>query len=251
MNGFEQMAVRFPDPYRLLWREKVGSTNDELRILAEQGLGAGMVMVAEEQFAGRGRRGAEWFSQSGESLAFSILLRPSAERALWPRFSLVAGLAVAEALEAHLPMVDIKWPNDVIIGGKKVAGILVEAGRDYVIVGIGINVNTENFPEGLMATSLYLESGRKTLREEVLLGVIERLSAHVQMVEVGFESLVEAVNQRCFLRGHRVEMKCADGIRVGRVVRIGGGGELLVETAGRVEAIVQAHEVRIVEEIPV
>ena len=136
MSDFDHIAARMPDPFRLLWRETVSSTNDELRALAEKGMAEGLVLVAEEQTAGRGRRGAEWFSPTGESLAFSVLLRPSEPMAFWPRLSLAAGLAVAESLEKFVPLAEIKWPNDVLICGKKIAGILVEAGRDFVIVGI-------------------------------------------------------------------------------------------------------------------
>ncbi len=245
MNGFEEMAVRLPEPYRLLWRERVGSTNDELRVFAEHGMGEGLVLVAEEQVAGRGRRGAEWFSPKGESLAFSVLLRPREGREFWSRLSLIAGLAVAEAVEGYVSLAEIKWPNDVLVGGKKVAGILVEAGGDFVIVGIGINVNTECFPEGLGATSLCVERGEVVAREEVLLRVVERLAVHVGKLAEGFEGVVAGVNERCFLSGHRVAMMCADGRREGYVRGVGKGGELLLEVEGRIEGIVQADEVRI------
>lgn len=245
MNGFEEIAVRMPEPYRLLWRESVFSTNDELRALAENGMIEGLVFVAEEQLAGRGRRGAEWFSPKGESLAFSILLRPKQEKVFWSRLSLIAGLAVAEALEKIVPLAEIKWPNDVMIGGRKVAGILVEAGRDFVIVGIGINVNTVNFPEGLNATSLRIERGEIVLREEVLLCVVQKLARNLLRTEMGFKEIVSAVNERCFLSGHRVALTCADKRREGLVKGIGVGGELLLDSDGCIEAVVQADEVRI------
>src|SRR5690606_27005225 len=111
----------------------------------------------------------------GESLAFSILFRPSEPKALWPRLALAAGLAVAEALEEYLPLVGIKWPNDVWVKGKKIAGILVEAGHDYAIVGIGLNVSSLSFPPEVSetATSLALETGHPPSRPEVLASVIQ------------------------------------------------------------------------------
>lgn len=246
MSAFDDIAVRMPDPFRLLWRETVSSTNDELRALAEQGMSEGLVLVAEEQTAGRGRRGAEWFSPKGESLAFSVLLRPSEPMAFWPRLSLAAGLAVAEALEKSVPLAEIKWPNDVLIGGRKIAGILVEAGRGFVIVGIGINVNTEHFPEGLAATSLRIERGGEVAREEILLEVVKRLARHAGRIGSGFGEVLAGVRERCFLTGQRVTMTCADSRREGVVKGIGEGGELLLEAGGRIESIHQADEVRLV-----
>jgi BirA family biotin operon repressor/biotin-[acetyl-CoA-carboxylase] ligase len=246
MSGFGHIAAQMPDPFRLLCREKVSSTNDELRELAEKGMAEGLVLVAEEQTAGRGRRGAEWFSPKAESLAFSILLRPTEPKVFWHRLSLVAGLAVAEALERFVPLAEIKWPNDVLIGGKKIAGILVEAGSDFVIVGIGINVNTDTFPAGLAATSLAIERGEKVQRGEVLLAVVERLAHRSTRLGTGFEELLAGIRERCHLTGHRVTLTCADRRREGVVKGIGSGGELLLESEGKTEAIVQADEVRLV-----
>jgi len=246
MSDFDHVAAQMPDPFRLLWREKVSSTNDELRALAEKGMAEGLVLVAEEQVAGRGRRGAEWFSPKGESLAFSVLLRPTEQKGFWSRLSLIAGLAVAEALERYVTLAEIKWPNDVLIGGKKIAGILVEAGRDFVIVGIGINVNTEAFPEGFAATSLRVERGGEVVREEILLEVVKRLAGHAGEIGSGFDDLMDGVRERCFLTGHRVTLKCADRRREGVVKGIGSAGELLLEADGQTEAIFQADEVRLV-----
>lgn len=246
VSDFAHIAAQMPDPFRLLWRETVASTNDELRALAEKGMAEGLVLVAEEQTAGRGRRGAEWFSPKGESLAFSVLLRPGEPMAFWPRLSLAAGLAVAEAMEKSVPLAEIKWPNDVLIGGKKIAGILVEAGKDFVIVGIGINVNTEHFPEGLAATSLRVERGGKVAREDVLLEVVNRLARHSAKIGARFGEVIAGVRERCFLTAQRVAMTCADGRREGFVKGIGEGGELLLEEDGKIEAIYQADEVRLV-----
>jgi BirA family transcriptional regulator, biotin operon repressor / biotin---[acetyl-CoA-carboxylase] ligase len=246
MSRFGHIAARMPDPFRLLWRETVSSTNDELRTLAEQGMPEGLVLVAEEQTAGRGRRGAEWFSPKGESLAFSVLLRPCEPMAFWPRLSLAAGLAVAEALEKSVPLAEIKWPNDVMVGGKKIAGILAEAGGDFVIVGIGINVNTEKFPECLAATSLRVERAAEVAREEVLLEVVNRLARHTKKIGSGFGEVIAGVRERCFLTGQRVSFLAADKRREGVVKGIGPAGELLVEIDGVTESLVQADEVRIV-----
>jgi len=248
MSDFDKIGSHLPDPFRLWWREKVLSTSDEVRLLAEDGMEEGLVFVAEEQVSGRGRRGAEWFSPPGESLAFSVLLRPAEPKAFWYRLSLVAGLAVAETLEKFVPLVEIKWPNDVLIGGKKIAGILVEAGKDFVVVGIGINVNTEKFPEGLAATSLCIEAGRPIAREEVLLGVVNRLAVHSARLDEGFKDVIEGIRERCYLTGNQVSLTCADQRRKGVVKGLGSGGELLLECEGGTEKIHQADEVRIIRE---
>lgn len=246
MSEFDHVAVFLPDPFRLLWREKVSSTNDELRDLAEKGTTEGLILIADEQTAGRGRRGAAWLSPKGENLAFSVLLRPAESKALWHRLSLAAGLAVAEALEARVPSAEIKWPNDVRVSGKKVAGILVEAGADFVIIGIGINVNSACFPEELAATSLREELGEGVDRAEVLHSVIKRLARRVGEIGVDFEGMLKSIRERCALTGHRVSFLSADKRREGVVKGIGTAGELLVEIDGVTESLVQADEVRIV-----
>ena len=245
MSHFDQVAARLPDPFRILWREKSSSTNDELRAFAEKGMAEGLVLIAEEQTAGRGRRGAVWISPKGENLAFSILLRPVAAKALWYRLSLIAGLAVAEALEAFVPLAEIKWPNDVRVSGKKIAGILVEAGADFVIIGIGINVNSTSLPEALAATSLRDECGSEIDRAEVLREVIVRLAHYADGMAADFENRLCSIRERCALSGHRVSFLSADKRREGIVRGIGTAGELLVETDGKLEGLFQAEEVRI------
>ncbi|MGJ8632508.1 MAG: biotin--[acetyl-CoA-carboxylase] ligase [Luteolibacter sp.] len=247
MNEFNEVALRLPDPFRVLWRETVSSTNDELRELAEKGTTEGLVLICEEQSAGRGRRGAVWVSPKGEGLAFSVLLRPRVSKNFWYRLSLTAGLAVAEALEKWVPLAEIKWPNDVQVGGKKIAGILVEAGADFVIVGIGINVNPVDFPEELRATSLRLETGDVVERGEVLLAVVKRLAGFEERIADDFGDLLEGIRERCALSGKQVTLTVAGERRGGLVKGIGKGGELLVEMDGKVEALLQADEVRVRE----
>jgi BirA family biotin operon repressor/biotin-[acetyl-CoA-carboxylase] ligase len=246
MSAFTEIAASLPDPFRILWRETVSSTNDELRALAEKGSSEGLILIAHEQTAGRGRRGAVWLSPKGENLAFSVLLRPIASKALWHRLSLAAGLAVAEALEAFVPVAEIKWPNDVRISGKKIAGILIEAGVDFVIIGIGINVNSTGFPAELAATSLREEIGEEMDRAELLHGVVSRLAFRTGEIGIGFDGILKSIRERCALTGHRVSFLSADKRREGVVKGIGTAGELMVEIDGITENVVQADEVRII-----
>jgi BirA family biotin operon repressor/biotin-[acetyl-CoA-carboxylase] ligase len=246
-EDFNAAAAEFPDPFRLFVRDSVESTNDELRTLAQAGAPEGLILLAEQQTAGRGRRGAAWFSPAGESLAFSILLRPEKPKSLWPRFSLATGLAVAEAIETCGLQAGIKWPNDVWIGQRKAAGILVEAGMDFVIIGIGLNVNSTRFPEEVaeIATSLRMESSRNFSRAEVLSALVRKFASRNRQIDDEFGELLSAVRQRCVLSGNRVSLTTSSGLRTGTVEGIADGGELLLRTEAGLERLIQADEVRL------
>lgn len=249
MDDFSAAASGFPNPFRLMVRDEAGSTNDEARALAEAGAPGGLVLLAHKQTAGRGRRGADWFSPAGESLAFSILIRPQEPKALWPRLALATGLAVAEAVESFGPATGVKWPNDVWIGRRKVAGILVEAGGDYAIVGIGLNVNTTGFPAEVaeIATSLKIETNQQFSRAEVLAAVIRRFAIRSRQIGNGFDGMLDFVRQRCVLTGHLVSLITSGGSRSGTVHGIAPGGELQLRTPEGVKNLLQADEVRILD----
>jgi BirA family biotin operon repressor/biotin-[acetyl-CoA-carboxylase] ligase len=246
-TDFSSIAAGLPEPYRLLIRESAGSTNDELRALAQTGAADGLVLLAERQTAGRGRRGAAWFSPAGESLAFSLLVRPPEAKALWPRLALAAGLAIAEAAESLGAQAGIKWPNDVWIGQKKVAGVLVEAGTDFAIVGIGLNVNTLDFPPEVaeIATSLQLETGHSFPLPDVLAAVLRRFASRRHQIGSEFGEVLAAIRQRCVLTGNAVSLSTAHGPLEGTVEGIGPGGELLLRTQNGLERLIQADEVRL------
>lgn len=240
-------AADFPEPFRLLIRESVESTNDEVRTLAQAGAPDGLIVLAERQTAGRGRRGTAWFSPTNESLAFSVLLRPTEPKALWPRLALAVGLAVTEAVESFGLQAGIKWPNDVWIGQRKVAGILVEAGADFAVVGIGLNVNSIEFPPEVseIATSLRIEASRDFSRAEVLRIIISKLALRRRQIGNDFDALISAIKLRCVLTGNRVTLTTASGPRIGTVEGIAAGGELLLRTDNGLERLIQADEVRL------
>lgn len=246
-DDFNTAAADFPDPFRLLVRESVTSTNDELRILAQGGARHGLILLAEVQSAGRGRRGTAWFSPTGKSLAFSILLRPEAPKSLWPRYSLASGLAVAEAIESCGLAAGIKWPNDVWIGRRKVAGILVEAATDFVVIGIGLNVSSTSLPPELaeIATSLEMEGSRSLSRAAVLSAVICRFGIRCRQIDQEFGEVLMAVRQRCVLSGNQISLVTPSGPKTGLVEGIADGGELLFRTDTGVERLIQADELRL------
>lgn len=234
------------------WAERViflpdcGSTNDEARHLALRGAKGLTVVIAERQRAGRGRRGQPWSCPPGQGLAFSLIVRPTEAMALWPRMALAAGLAVAEGLEDFGVATGLKWPNDVWVAGKKISGILVESGADFVVVGVGVNVNVREFPEDLSfpATSLALELGRPVSREELLVACLRRLPPRLGQIGKEFPDLLKTWSERCVLTGKSVTMEAGESVRTGRVEGISAQGELLLRGEAGVERIRQASEIR-------
>ncbi len=230
------------------WYDILGSTNDMARAWALEGAQEGSTVWAEEQSTGRGRRGAVWLSGPGEGLTFSVILRPGMPRALWPRLALVSGLAVVRVLEGQGLAAELKWPNDVMVKGRKICGILVEAFDDSVIVGVGINVNEAVFPESIadIATSMRAESGRNFVLSDLLENCIEELLHHARLVELDFPFLAEAMRERCALTGRRVRILSAGASIVGMVRGISNQGELQLESEGKLLSFLQADQVRLI-----
>lgn len=232
---------------RVIFLEECGSTNDEARRLALKGVPDLSVVLTERQTAGRGRRGQAWACPPGEGLAFSLVLRPKEAPALWSRFALAAGLAMAETLDSFGLSAGVKWPNDVWVGGKKICGILVEADSGFVVVGVGLNVNVAEFPEGLAhpATSIFLESGERVSREEVLVCCLKRLELRLEQIGKGFGDLLEEWSTRCVLTGKDVRMDAGGVFKTGRVEGVSAQGELLLRTGAGLERVLQANEIRV------
>ena len=167
--------------HNLVFLEQVDSTNEEAKRQAEKGAPDGTLVAAAEQSAGKGRRGRTWISEKGTGVWMSLLLRPDFPPECASMLTLVAAMAVEKGI-SRVTGVDgqIKWPNDVVIEGKKVCGILTEMSTEmecihYVVVGIGINVGTEEFPEEIrdLATSLYLSTQKKVKRAVLAAAVAE------------------------------------------------------------------------------
>lgn len=246
MSSWESVEV--PAGWTVLVHPELESTNSEVLRQAAR-LDHGAVVVAESQTAGRGRRGAPWLARPGEGLTFSVWLQPEAARALWPRLSLVAGLAVAEAMQAFGIEAQIKWPNDLLVDGRKLCGILVEAGARGVVVGIGINVNGTEFPPELdgQATSMKLAGGRGFEAGEVLGLVLRSLHRLAGRIGADFPEVIGRIRERCALSGHQVRLESGSGPLRGVVEGIGDRGELVVVADDGRHEILQAHEVRIVD----
>ncbi|HYG68755.1 MAG TPA: biotin--[acetyl-CoA-carboxylase] ligase [Anaeromyxobacteraceae bacterium] len=227
--------------------DAVGSTNDRAKALAEEGAAHGEVVVAEAQTAGRGRRGRAWSSPPGRNVYLSVVLRPDLPPGRAPELTLVAAVAVCDALRQAGVDAGIKWPNDLLAGGRKIAGILTELGSDadrvsWVVVGVGVNVNAraEDFPEELRgaATSVLLERGGpapRALFTAALLTSLERwLDLHA---EEGFEPIRDAWRERSVTLGRDVRVRGDGRELVGRAEDIDAMGALLVRTADGLERV--------------
>ena len=232
---------------RVIFFDECGSTNDEARKLAQKGAAHEALILTERQTAGRGRRGQAWACIPGKGLACSLLLRPSAAPFLWSRHALAAGLAVAEAVESLGLSAMVKWPNDVWVHGRKICGILVEAGENFVIVGIGLNINDANFPDELAypATSMFLETQKSFCREEVLIRLLDRLQIRLSQIDTTFDELLSAFRKRCALTGKDIMLEVNQQTKTGRVEGISSNGELLLRTSDGLEKVVQANMIRI------
>lgn len=230
------------EPY--LYVVETPSTQDVLR---HGDYPHGAVCVAEHQTAGRGRSGRRWDDSPATALLFSVLLRPPVDAPL-PQLSLVAGLAVAAAIEpkTRVPVL-LKWPNDVLAGGRKVAGILLEASAGVVVCGIGINVNQEERdlpPEPRTpATSLRLVAGRQLDRGAVLVAVLTELERrYVEWSAGGLVSLAGELEQRNALRGLRVRVGALAGTAGtiapdGRLTIVLDRGDSVLVASGEAEVV--------------
>jgi BirA family biotin operon repressor/biotin-[acetyl-CoA-carboxylase] ligase len=229
------------------WREQTESTNDDAAAAAKTGAVHGALFGAETQTRGRGRRGSEWLSTPGEGLWFSLLLRPTfgAERA--PGLALCAGLAVRAAVAPRVSAeLSVKWPNDVLAGGRKLAGILVESQLSgariaSVVVGIGINVAQRQFPEPLagIATSLALLSASDVGRERLLSDVLAQFELELaRLSERGMSAVAEALGPHDALRGRRLRVDSLVGVGAG----IDDSGRLRLRLSDdRVELVSSGH----------
>jgi BirA family biotin operon repressor/biotin-[acetyl-CoA-carboxylase] ligase len=230
--------------------EEISSTSTRARELAEKGAPEGVVVVAEAQTHGRGRLGRRWESPALANLYFSVVLRPEIAPAHAAQITLTAAVALADSVASFIPQPPaIKWPNDILVGGKKLAGILTEAACrservDYVILGVGVNVNLRirAMPETIRrrATSLAELKGENLARETVLRRLIQDLDRCYGILEAaGFDALRPRWEARFDLRGKRVRADLGDRVVIGVARGIDPSGALIVEDeSGRAHNII-------------
>ena len=226
----------------------VDSTNLEARRLAEAGASHGTLVTAEEQTSGKGRRGRSWVSVPGQGVWMSFVLRPDVELENSSMLTLVAALAVEKGIKDAAGIDGkIKWPNDVLINGKKVCGILTELSAqmdelNYIVVGIGINANIEQFPEEVRdkATSLLLETGKPADRMALLCRVLEHFEHDYEIFKKtqDFSMLMEEYNSFLAHRGQKIKVMRGNDEYMCKSGGINRRGELIVEASlGRTREI--------------
>ena len=221
--------------------EVIGSTNTTAMQMAEEGAPHGTLVVADRQDSGKGRRGRSWVMPAGIAIAMSIVLKP--EELLpgnAPMLTLVSALAVARAIREQTGLeAAIKWPNDIVIDGKKVCGMLTEMSTqidyiNHIVVGIGINVHNEQFPEELIdrATSLYLASGKHFSRAVLVEAVCENFEHYYEifMRTQELSGLQAEYDSWMVNKDRQVRILDPQGEYEGKSLGITERGELLVET---------------------
>ena len=234
-------------PFDLVRLPRVGSTQDVAREHARGGCPSGRVILAEEQTGGHGRRGRGWESAAGLGLWLTLIHRSRRPQAEWPVVTSAAALAICRALEDRGLHPRAKWPNDVLLGPRKVAGVLAETEGSAILIGIGVNLlhQEKDFSPDLRAsaTSLRLECGRQGLRppdpEKFLHELLAQLDAALRFVETeGPAPAVAALWERSLVRDLRVTVQL-DSLRdvCGHAVGLGPIGELCIRTESGVVAV--------------
>ncbi|HYR56354.1 MAG TPA: biotin--[acetyl-CoA-carboxylase] ligase [Myxococcaceae bacterium] len=242
------------------YRESVTSTNAVAFRMANEGASHGEVVIAEEQTEGKGRRGRSWISPAGLNLYFSVILRPDLPPQRAPEITLVAAVAAAEALRGLGAPAGIKWPNDLMIGDKKVGGILTELSSDpdrihFAILGMGFNLNApaSQFPPeiAVKATSVAEAIGANVRRAQFAVDLWARLEVWLELhADEGFAKVREAWRQLCLTLGEEVVVRTGDEQVVGKAEDIDETGALVIQTADRGRQRVLAGDVEQVRRRP-
>lgn len=247
--------VALLDPETVIGRDirvfqETTSTNDVADKLGRDGVKEGMVVFAESQTKGRGRLGRQWLSAPGKGLWLSVLLRPALSPQAATQITVASATALARALsQAGGIQAEIKWPNDIMINGRKLCGILTEMSAEldkinYIVLGIGVNVNfaPADFPLDLRktATSLAIEAGRRLPRAEVAAAILRELDHDYARIRAGdFEELADEWEARCTTIGRNVEITAGNKTVHGRAESLDPEGALLVRTEhGHLERII-------------
>lgn len=227
-------------PWQIHYLQKVDSTNNYLRSLAEQDCPAFTVVFAEEQWAGKGRISRAWYSPPSESLFFSVLFRPSLAPSLAQTVTLLTAVSIATALNTLGFEPKIKWPNDLLLDGKKLCGILAEMRSDFdtvhwQVVGIGLNVNNQSFPDELSdkATSLRISKGQIISRPLVAARILNQLARDFQTLsERGFEEIRQVWLEKAWAMNEEAYVSTYNKQKIFGIVRgMDDQGQLLLETA--------------------
>jgi len=232
---------------RIYYYSCIDSTNTEAKKLAQQGAPHGTLVIAEEQTGGKGRLGRFWASQKGTGIWVSAILKPQLMPFEAPKLTILTAVAVAEAIRYRTGIsAGIKWPNDILIEGKKVCGILMEMSAEldavnFVVIGTGINVNNDFFPEEIKhkAISLKMAKGGKVNRTDIIAGFLERLEYNYETAMLqGFDAVFKKWRTLCCNLGKPVEIIAGNRSFTGIAMDIDEHGALMVKKDdGKVERV--------------
>jgi BirA family biotin operon repressor/biotin-[acetyl-CoA-carboxylase] ligase len=241
---------------QVFYADELDSTNNEAKRMAEKNGEDGTLYIAECQTGGRGRRGRTWLAPKGSSITMSLLLRPDINPASASMLTIVAAMAVTAALRSVAGDVPcrIKWPNDVVVDKKKVCGILTEMSAEvdyihYVVIGIGINVNTTDFDDSIkdMASSVYLQTGKKIKRSSIVVAFAKEFTRfYDEFLKTGdLSGLADEYNEMLINAGQQVKISDVKTEFTGTAIGINNHGELLVRLDDGSETAISAGEVSV------
>ncbi len=228
---------------KIHWFETLSSTNIQAHEIARQGAAEGEIIVAEEQTQGKGRAGRSWVSPPYLNLYLSLILRPTLPPSCTPQITLMSAVALAETLQSFITAPpEIKWPNDILVEGKKIAGILTEScceahGVVYVVVGIGVNLNysREQMPKAIQnqATSFLILDQKPMDRIAFTSRLIQDLDrCYGILAGKGFADIAKRWESFFRLRGRQVRVDMPDGVVQGKAMGIDTDGALILEGEG-------------------
>jgi BirA family biotin operon repressor/biotin-[acetyl-CoA-carboxylase] ligase len=222
----------------IIYFTETDSTNTRAKDLAVRGAPEGTLVISERQTKGRGRKGRSWFSPSQGGIYISLILKPSISPSEAPKITLLTAVVVAEALRSLTGLsAIIKWPNDILIDGKKVAGILTEMSTemdaiDHIVVGLGLNVNTPDFPVDIRdkATSIFIETGKHFPRARFIHEYLKWYEEYYEIFKrIGFEPIIKRWKELTNIIGKRITVEMISKKYSGEVQDIDKDGVLILK----------------------
>lgn len=232
----------------IFYFKEIDSTNEKAKSLAAEGAPEGTLVVAESQTKGKGRRGRRWFSPPGEGVYLSLILKPSIAPQEAPKITLMTAVVVAEALLSLVPSlnVKIKWPNDILVDGKKMAGILTEISTemdvvDFIVVGLGVNVNMDSFPKEIkgQVSSILMSTGSPISRSAVVRACLQYFEKYYGIFKKnGFEPIMLRWRGLSDIIGQKVMVDVMGEKHAGEVIDVDEGGILILkDDQGKIQRI--------------
>ena len=238
----------------IYYKGEIDSTNNQAKVLAREGAKEGHLIIAEHQSQGKGRLGRSWQSPAGTGIWMSLILRPHILPKYASQLTLIAGLSMCEVIQEITGLeAKIKWPNDIVVNGKKVCGILTEMSAEmesinYIILGIGVNVNMAYFPEELpYASSLAIEGKKEYSRKAIIKAFLEKfeIDYKVYKKQPDLTPIMERYEKNCITLNRRVKLLVSHEEVIAKATGISNEGELLVTLEDGTMKVVSSGEVSV------